>query len=224
MDEARNQDAFERLLFATIAHETTPVEGRCTYSAEIFISSLAGELSPLEEDQLSAHLLICPTCAKEYTLIEKALQQDKERIYAQSRVPLLAEHTRQKQEVQRRWHVLTSLLQFKEHRLRGVVGVAVATLAIALSIIIPLHYLMRESPRIIPTDGQMVAKGEHAIESTSALITKLTPKSLVDKLDSMAGYEPWRAAAFVIGYLRSTGVPLGSASLAFDRQIGRAHV
>ncbi len=113
MDKTKNGDSFERMLFATFAYETTPIGDKCSYSAETFIASLAGELNQAEEDRLSAHLLLCPTCAKEYTSIERSLQEDEERLFARARVPSLAEHTRQKQEVQRRWHVLTSLLQFR---------------------------------------------------------------------------------------------------------------
>ncbi len=218
MDKIKNGDSFERMLFATFAYETTPVGGKCSYSAETFIASLAGELNQAEEDRLSAHLLLCPTCAKEYASIERSLQQDEERLFAQARVPSLVEHVRQKRQKKRGWRVLISRFPIREQRLPAFLAASAAALIIALAVIIPLHYLPGESAVIIPADGQFIAKGEPTIASTTTVVTELTPGSLVDRLDSMAGYEPWRAMAFIIGYLRATGVPLESASLAFDHQ------
>ena len=218
MDKARNQDAFERLLFATIAHETEPLEGVCACDAETLISSVAGELSTSEEERLAVHLLLCPACAKEYASIEKALQQDVDRLSAQIRVPSLAEYARGKRAGKGGWRVLISLFSIEQHRLRSLFALVVAALVIASAVIIPLRYFSRRGPSI-PADGQMIAKGDSTISSTNTVITELTPQSLVDKLDSMAGYEPWRATAFIIGYLRSFGVPLGSASLVFEHQI-----
>ena len=222
MDENREQDAFERLLFATLIRETTAVRGECTH-AETFIASLAGELTESEEDLLTAHLLVCPACAREYASIARSLQQEQELLSEEARVPSLAAQVQRKREEEQRgwrhgWHVLSSLLPPKEHRLRGAIEVAAVGLIITLSVILPLHYLAEKSPAIIPTDGQMVAKGDALIETGVNAPSELTPSALVEKLDSMAGYEQWRAAAFVIGYLRSAGVPLGSGALSFERQ------
>ena len=215
MEETRNRDVFESMLFETLSYETTPMGGRCTYSAEMFIASLAGELNQSEEDRLSAHLLVCLDCAKEYARLERSLWQDEEKLFAQARVPSLAEQaTREK----RSWNLLASVFPIGQYGTRSLFALATAALVIALAVIIPLHYLPGRAPAIITADEQMVPKGDSTIAPTTEVVAELTPESLVDKLDSMACYEPWRATAFVIGYLRSSGVPLDSATLAFDHQ------
>ena len=215
MDKTRKQDVFESMLFDTLSYETTPMGGRCTYSAETFIASLAGELSQSEEDRLSAHLLVCPSCANEYARLERSLRQEEERLLTQARVPSLAEQATRKKH---NWNLLASVLPIGQHATRSLLALATAALLITLAVIIPLHYLPGRAPAIITADEQMVPKGDSTITPTTEVVAELTPESLVDRLDSMAGYEPWRATAFVIGYLRSSGVPLDSAALAFERQ------
>ncbi|MCD6495348.1 zf-HC2 domain-containing protein [Candidatus Bipolaricaulota bacterium] len=221
--ENRNQESFERTLLGALDYEITPAEGACTCDVGVLVASLAGELSMLEEDRLAAHLIVCPACAKEYASLERSLQQETERLTSEARVPSLASQMRpkrQNEEVAWRylWNTLRSVLPRGERQIRGAMGLALAGLVLALSVVLPLHYLGGGSATIIAGDGQMIAKGEQTIESTDAAIVALTPRSLVDKLDSLAGYEPWRATAFVIGYLRAAGIPLDSASLVFEHQ------
>ena len=215
MDETRKQDVFESMLFDTLSYETTPMGGRCTYSAETFIASLAGDLNQSEEDRLSAHLLVCPSCAYEYARLERSLRQDEERLFMRARVPSLAEQATRKK---RNWNLLAYFLPLGQYGTRSLLALATVALLITLAVIIPLHYLPERAPAIITADEQMVPKGDSTIAPTTEVVAELSPESLVDKLDSMAGYEPWRATAFVIGYLRAAGVPLGKASLAFEHQ------
>ena len=215
MNETRKQDVFESMLFDTLSYETTPMGGRCTYSAETFIASLAGDLNQSEEDRLSAHLLVCPSCADEYARLERSLRQEEERLLTQARVPSLAERAARKK---RNWSLLASAFPIGQYGTRSLLVLVTAALLITLAVIIPLHYLPGRAPAIITADEQMVPKGDSTTAPTTEVVAEFTPESLVDRLDSMAGYEPWRATAFVIGYLRSSGVPLHSAALAFERQ------
>lgn len=210
------------MLFKALSYEITPVEGTCAYNAETFIALLAGELGPTEEDRLAAHLAICPSCAKEFAYIKKSLQQETEQLTARARSPSLASQMKAKKEkgaFRYLRHTLRSMLPVRDKWMRGAMVIALTGLVVTLFLVVQLHHPSNGPAPTTQADGQMVAKGDSTITSSStAIVSELTPALLVERLDSMSEYEAWRATAFVIGYLRAAGVPLDSPSLAFEHQ------
>lgn len=218
------KDAFESLLLEVIKQETSALETECGYNEETFISLLSGELALREEEQLRAHLTICPQCALKYASLKKLLRQEEKNLPESVTFSSFVEHVKRRsdQHAQGMWNdwrdTITRWAQGRGKWARIAVAATIIGMVVSASVILPLHYLGKSNVPAIVSDGSMVAKGESSIQSSTSSRVELTPASLVERLDAMAGYEPWRAAAFVIGYLRAAGVPLGSASLAFEHQ------
>ncbi len=95
----------------------------------------------------------------------------------------------------------------------GVVAVVFSVVALSLA--------LSEAPRSSSSDRLDVpatARGATITPPASPGVTPavLDPQSLVRALHAFDGYPPSRAAAYTIGLLRQYGVPLTSATLAFD--------
>ena len=96
----------------------------------------------------------------------------------------------------------------------------VGVVAIVFSVVV-LSLALSESPGSTSSNGRSVAptaRGAAIAQPESLRVTSalLDPQSLVRALHVFDGYPPSRAAAYTIGLLRQYGVPLTSASLAFD--------
>lgn len=219
LNKDSGNDAFERLLTRTIAHEISPSYEQCSYGMETFLLSLSGELLQEQEERMRAHLLICPRCTGRYDSLATRVHQEEEELSESVHDSSLVAHLKRKAAQpggarQRAFAWFTA----KPGSARIAIGGGVAFLLICLIVVSSLTIHRMPAHGAHKSNGNMVAKGGPLAVANVPSTSVLTPKSLIEKLDAIGGYDTWRAAAFIIGYLRAAGVPLESVSIAFEHQ------
>lgn len=218
MSEDNRNDAFEVLVARTLAHDASPLHTHCRHSMETFVLSLAGELAPEQDERLRAHLLICPRCARRYDSLSHRVCREQDELAQSNRWPPLVSYMRKTGRGARRIKRALAWLAGQSGFKRIAIGGGVASAIICVLLISSLALHNTPAHGAFKSSGDMVAKGSPLAVANVPAASVLTPKSLVARLDAMGGYDMWRAAAFIIGYLRAAGVPLESVSLAFEQQ------
>ncbi len=180
---------FEDDVLRTVEQELQPCDGG-EHCSERTLGRLARrKLSFDVMEQLTPHLLTCPTCLARY--FEKIQAPRWGWIRRRNAAGL--------------GRVRGAGKGFKQLVLRysGVVALLLAIVAIGLGV-------DRPSERAVTMDGVGLARG-----GASADGAVLTAAILVAELDALASYPPHRAAAYTLGLLGAYGVPLTSPVLAY---------
>lgn len=184
-------EQFEEKLLAVLSQEThSQPEGPHLRTRELR-RLLRGRMRVGEFDRVGAHLAGCAECRARYDVARRAVADTLPRVdsvFPASRVRLV----------------------FLRH-----LGVAAVVLLItAISIALGGPPQPASSSDLRATSLGRGTSSERP-ETSRATSSSLDPRSLVRALRAFDGYPPSRAAAYTIGLLRESGVPLSSEALAF---------
>ncbi len=228
----RNLDSFEKTVGRIVQGEVEPVP----YSGHIPLGVVLGlverSLSTETEQATAAHLALCPTCRRRLQTITQGLEAQAHSLERVAEVGTLPRFIAARQFRRPRVWVSAALQQVGAwlnslyRPLPAAVLVTSAALVAAICILAPpafREWSRANTAETRPTDVSSLQVKETPVpEYVSQPLSAATPQALVATIDSLSGYPYWRAAATILGLLRSAGVPLDHPSVAFEH--ARAYV